>query len=372
MVEASVNVLIIGGGVAGLSTAWWLARRGVRGVVVLERNAALGREASAQNAAILRTAMTDPVLQELAFQGADFLRAPPTGFADVPLVDECGLILIAGKDDAAELARWGDSVARHTEVEELNAAELARRAPHYALPVERALRIPREGRIEIAALVEGFARGARERGVELRTNQACTELLAVHGEVLGARLADDRVIRARTTVLAAGGWAGRIGRAAGSRVALRSTRRHLLVTERDARIDPRWPVVWGLGESFYSRPERGGLMLCACDQTDVDPDRCAPDPSVAADIARKAARSLPAFAAARTADFWCGMRTMTRDERFAIGPDPDLAGLFWVAGLGGQGMLSSGPAGRLAAELIERGESDDPLAPALAPTRLAE
>jgi D-arginine dehydrogenase len=184
------------------------------------------------------------------------------------------------------------------------------------------------------------------------------------------RLAGGEELRAERVVLAAGGWAGRLGQRAGSRVALEPTRRHLLVTEADARVDPRWPVVWVHGQPFYCRPESGGLMISACDQVAVDPDACAVDPAVLATIAESTARFMPRFAAARAAHAWCGMRTMTADGRFAVGPDPDLAGLFWVAGLGGHGMVAGAEVGRIAAELLIHGPAGEPLAGALDPARL--
>jgi len=87
-VKRHADVLILGGGIAGLSTAWHLARRGDRRVTLLEREPAPGRCSSGLNAAILRTLGPDPVLNEITRRGGDFLRHPPGGFAPFPLLDE--------------------------------------------------------------------------------------------------------------------------------------------------------------------------------------------------------------------------------------------------------------------------------------------
>ena len=71
------DFLILGGGVAGLATAWHLVRRGARDVVLLERDPGLGRQSSGRNAAILRTFGTDPVLNTIALRAALFLHATP-------------------------------------------------------------------------------------------------------------------------------------------------------------------------------------------------------------------------------------------------------------------------------------------------------
>jgi D-arginine dehydrogenase len=377
VVARETSFLIVGGGVAGLATAWHLARAGHGAdTVLLEADAHLGAQSSGLNAAILRTLGPDPVSTRIARRSARFLREPPAGFSDTPLVDAYGLVLAAAPAHAGDLERWAAAVPDEpAKIEPLSPARLRALAPHFAGDVGAALWLPEEGRIDIAALVAGFARGARTGGVTIRRHARVAGLLRAGDRIVGVRLDDGESIHATVTVLAAGGWAGRIGSAAGSRVVLRPTRRHLMVTAADASVDRRWPVVWYLGaraeDDFYCRPEGAGLLLCACDLTDVDPDRFDVDDGVRRRIAEKAARHLPGQREARAAHFWCGMRTLTADGRFAVGPDPDLPGLFWVAGLGGAGMVCGAEVGRLAAAALLGEPTDDETARALHPGRLA-
>jgi len=349
-------VSIVGGGVAGLATAWWLCREpGVR-VTLFERDPQLATRSSALNAAILRTLDPDPETTALCERSSDFLRHPPAGFAEHPLVDPVGLVLTAAEGPAAEeLAGWVAHCRPASEATALDPAELRERAPFYRGEGHRAWWFPHEGRLDVALLCDAFARGARAGGAELRTGAAGT-VAALHvegGAVRGVRLADDALVQADVVVLAAGGWAGALGRAAGSAVDLTPTRRHLVVTAPTESVDPRWPVVWRHGDAFYCRPESGGLLVCGCDQTVVDdPDRLERDPAVLETVAAKTAQNVPALADAGAAHWWCGLRTMTASGRFAVGPDPAVAGLFWVAGLGGHGMTAGPEAGRLAAALL--------------------
>ncbi|MFQ5669083.1 MAG: NAD(P)/FAD-dependent oxidoreductase [Acidobacteriota bacterium] len=362
------RILIIGGGIAGLATAWHLGRRHAEGVLLLEREPQLGTHSTGRNAAILRTVGPDPLITSVALRSKASLLAPPAGFSETPLVDPCGLLMIAGRASAAELQRWAGEAGPTAQV--IPASRLETLAPHFAGDTALAAWFPDEGRLDIAALVQGFARGARRTGIAFHRGATVEGLLQEGGRVAGARLAGGEEIRADTTVIASGGWAGRLGASAGSRVDLRPTRRHLMVTAPDDRVDARWPVVWSLGDAFYCRPESGGLLLCACDQVDVDPDACHTDPAIRERIAAKAMRLLPGQAGAEAAHFWCGMRTLTADQRFAIGPDPDLPGLFWVAGLGGHGMVCSFEIGRIAADLLTGVGGEDALAAALDPARL--
>ncbi|HVV83190.1 MAG TPA: FAD-dependent oxidoreductase, partial [Kofleriaceae bacterium] len=88
------QVAIVGGGLAGLTTAWALAERGVGDVVVLERGPALAAQASARNAAMCRALAEGDAWTELTAAGAALLRAPPASLATEPLVDDRGAALL--------------------------------------------------------------------------------------------------------------------------------------------------------------------------------------------------------------------------------------------------------------------------------------
>jgi len=371
------SIIIVGGGIAGLTTAWHLAEAGHgASVILLEGESQLGSHSTALNAAILRTLGPDPLFTRIGLESAEFLRNPPPGFSDVPLIDALGLVLVASPDRVQELRAWvAELDVPKGHVEELDGEALRGIMPDFEAKVGAAWSFPREGRLDIAAIVAGFARGARRGGVEIRRGVRVESLLEEAGRVAGVRLEDGSSLRGDTTVLAAGGWAQALGRSAGSRVQLRPTLRHLGVTEPVASIDRDWPVVWYFDSSergeFYCRPEGGGMMVCACEVIDADPNRLQIVDECRAEIARKCGDHLPLLEESGLAHFWCGMRTLTEDGHFVIGPDPDRQGLFWVAGLGGSGMVASAEVGRIASALL-RGESvESELVEALSPERLA-
>jgi glycine/D-amino acid oxidase-like deaminating enzyme len=401
---SAANVIIIGGGIAGVSTAWFLAQRGERSITLIERESGLGTHATAQNAAILRTSMPDELTEGLARESARFLRGPPPGFSATPLIEECGVVIASTARETEDRPRWQHRLDARAErgedgepadVERLSPARLHELAPHFHGDVRSAWLLAREGRIDNAALMHAFASGARKLGVRFETDAAVRAIATGSSHAaatadaddafarannrsdrrtraIGVELVDGRMLRAACVVIASGGWAERLGRDAGSRVRLRPTRRHLVITGADARVDARWPIVWIDGDPFYARPESGGLMVCACDEVDVDPDELAALPEERERALAKTARYLPGFADARAAHFWAGIRTLTHDDRFVIGRDPDVAGLCWVAGLGGHGMTCSAAVGRLAAELILDGTSAHPAANAVDPSRFAD
>src|SRR5512138_2237854 len=91
-------VIIVGAGIAGASTAYFLTRRGIRDVVLLEKEAVAGLHSTGRNAAILRSLIPDPALYALARESKNFLLRPPAGFSETELVKRVGLCLAAPAD----------------------------------------------------------------------------------------------------------------------------------------------------------------------------------------------------------------------------------------------------------------------------------
>ncbi|MCH2104541.1 MAG: FAD-binding oxidoreductase [Planctomycetes bacterium] len=363
------GILIIGGGIAGAATAWHLAQRGARDVTLIEREGDFGAHATSQNAAILRTFTEGDATAALAHETAALLSSPPEGFTQVPLLDQKGLILQLGLAGEQELVRWLDTKPDPDKVISLDAAALRERFPWYSGPTEGAYLVEDEGEIDVAALLEAYLRGAREAGVELRAGTGVTRFLRSATGVEGVVLASGEELRASKIIICAGGWAGQLAEAAGSELRLEARRRHLMVTSTDDTIDPSWPIFWSYPEAFYTRPESGGMLLCACDEEVVEPDACRVEPEVGEQIAEKASRLIEGVMDAGCAHLWAGMRTFTSDDDFLIGPDPDVDGLFWAAALGGHGVSCSAGVGRLAAAHLLDEEPSDKTARALDPRR---
>lgn len=347
----STEFLIVGGGIGGIATAWALAERGHSKVVLLEREAQLAAHSTAKNASILRTFTGEPTSTKLALETASFLADPPPGFSEVPLIDPVGLILIPEQVDRQAFEAWR-SCKDEGAVVHLSEVELGDLAPHYRGATKNAFLVRDEGHIDNAALIDGMLQAARKGGVEVRTGCEVESFLRCEDSLSGVQLRGGQRIECDRVILAPGAWAHPLAKLAGSRQVFEARRRHLLVTAPQERVNARWPILWSETESFYVRPESGGLMICACDQDVVDPDRCEALPEVREVVARRSAACLPEFDDAPVAHFWAGMRTFSPTDEFVIGFDPQVQGLFWVAGLGGHGMSVSVGAGRLAASLL--------------------
>ena len=362
------RIVIIGAGIAGAATAYFLTRMGVRNITLLEKEKIAGTQSTGRNAAILRTMIPEPLLNRMACQSAEFYHNPPEGFAAEPLVDTVGVYLAAGTEHAPKLNAWCDNNPE-ADFERGDASGMYEKVPVLAPGLELVAYKPKDGVLDVHSILQGFIRGACREGAELMLGREFKALKARNGRVLGLETTDG-FIEASKVVVANGAWASLSICFNGYALPFTPYRRHLLITEPLPRVNRRWPVVWVVGEEFYFRPESGGLLMSGCDTIRVAPDQGETiDHEELERIAAKAARWLPSLADARVARAWAGMRTFAPDDLFVVGADPRLNGLFWVAGLGGHGITCAPILGTIAAEWIADGISRHPAAALLAPDR---
>ena len=363
------RIIIIGAGMAGAATAYFLARKGSRNIVILEKEKIAGAQSTGRNAAILRTMIPNPLLNRIARQSAEFYYHPPEGFSSELLVDKVGVCLAARGEHTRTLKAWCDDNPEAV-VEQGDASRIYAQIPILAPGLEAIAFKPDDGILDVHAILQGFIRGAGHEGAEFRFNCRFESLQVNNGRVRGLATSDG-FMEASKVVVANGGWASVSSMFSGCSLPFTPYRRHLLVTEPLQQVNPRWPVIWVVGEEFYFRPESGGLLMSGCDTVKVTPEQGeTTDHAELERIAAKAAIWLPSLVDAQVARAWAGMRTFAPDEMFTIGADPRVQGLYWVAGLGGHGITCAPVIGTIAAECIASGKSSHTAAAVMSPDRL--
>ena len=365
------QVIIIGGGIAGTSLAYFLARRGVGRVLVLEREDQPGTHASGRSAAVPAEHHPLAVVQRLIVAGGRFLRQPPPGLAEHPLLDEVGVLVpAAGAGWAALQAELPGIRAAGTSVQVLTRQEVLERVP-VCRELDGALLLDRCGHLDVHALLSGYLHGLRAAGGELRCGGEVRQLV-VEGECCrGVITAAGEELRADWVVNAAGAWAGELAaRAGGSPITFEPRRRTIITFAAPAGLQPgRWPMVDYDVDRLYFKPESGGLLASPMDQTPLAPCDARPVEEDVADAVDKLSRLAPALVPGSIRRRWAGLRTFSPDELPVVGEDPRLPGFFWLAGQGGVGIETSPALGPIAADLLVDGTSTWPDAPALSPAR---
>jgi len=342
-------ITIVGGGIAGLASAWQLSELGVRDVVLLEAESELATHASARNAGIFLPLETSLTAVWLASRSRDLLDAR----MGTSWLSALGVCLLAGHSDALEELKF---TARRLSVyhERWGKEGLAKHLPALSgSACVEALYLPLGGVIDTRLLLERLRQWALAGGVHIATGARVEAVELARTRVAGVRLRDGRHLPSERVVLAAGAWAAELGRTAGSPLALTPHRRHLVQLRGEQLPGPQTPVVWRVDEPVYYRPEAGGILASPCDETPTEPGVPACDDSVVASLSAKLQRLAPKLASASTVERgWACLRTVSSDGDLTVGPDGRVKGLYWCAGLGGRGMSCGTAAGELLARTM--------------------
>jgi len=346
-----MQVVVIGGGIAGASAAYFLADR--CDVVLLEREPFCGYHTTGRSAALLTEAWERGVPALLTAGSRAFLEQPPDGFADVPLLSPLPVLIVAPPERRETIEEMASEAAVRTNVEFLVGSDLhdACRVLGSSLSVGVLERGARE--IDVSALHQGYLGGARERGASIVVD---AEVGAITRSADGwAVEAGDDIHRADVVVNAAGAWSDMIAASAGIEpLGLQPMRRTAFAFEPDADLSD-WPMVIEVDESFYFKPERNVVMGSLCEETLMAPHDVQPEEiDVARAIDRiQAATDLRITHVKRT---WAGLRTFAPDRNPVNGFDASGEGFYWLAGQGGFGIMTSPAMGRIAADQILDGE----------------
>jgi D-arginine dehydrogenase len=345
------DFLIVGGGVAGLSTGARLARHGR--VVVLEAEEALGFHASGRSATFSHFGIGNRIVRALtAHSRAFFVDA-----GEVALSRRSAALFVATEEMQEQLEALGRDMAAYTDsVRPADDAEMLRLFPPLRTggdAIVAGLVFPDGLRLDSDAMLQRFAREIREVGGQVLTGRRIERIEPAGG---GWRVeAADEAWRATVLVNAAGAWADAVARMAGiAPLGLKPLRRTIIVVDPPEGADVRdWPFVKTAVDDFYILPESGRLMASPVDEVESDPCDAQPEEYDLALAAWKVERytTLPV---SRIAHRWAGLRTFTRDRTPAVGFEPAAPGFFWLAGQGGFG-LQTAPAVAEAAEALATG-----------------
>ena len=370
------DFIVIGAGIAGASAGFELAARGR--VVLLERESQPGYHSTGRSAAQYIQSYGNATIRALTVGAGPFFSDPPKGFAERPLLSPRGVLYVGRPDQLAELdsfvAEAGQLVA---DLRRLDAA-----AARALVPVLRAEALggavlePDAMDIDVHALHQGYLRGLRGRGGQVVTDAEVRDLQ--HGPAGWLVETPAGAFTAPVVVNAAGAWCDEVARLAGAKpVGLTPKRRTAITFDAPPGFEiASWPLVAGIGEDFYFKPEAGRLFASPADETPVPPSDVQPEElDVAITVER--IQAVTRLEIRRIASKWAGLRSFVADKTLVAGFDGSAEGFFWLAGQGGFGIQTAPSMGRIVAALATGGTLPPDLADlgveaaALSPRRFA-
>ncbi|MTD57600.1 NAD(P)/FAD-dependent oxidoreductase [Amycolatopsis pithecellobii] len=357
----TVDVLVIGGGIAGVSAACELAAH--REVCLVERESMLSAHSTGRSAATFVLALGAPGVRALTRASAATMTRPPDIFTS-PLLSPRPTLWFCGAEDLAAGERFRAEVAT-PEVEVLTPAEAHRACPILRTEnVALAMWDPTGSDVDVAALHAGYLRGLLARGGTVHRDWRVAALER-DSTMWTVRAASGDVVRAPVVVNAAGAWSDEVAGLARVRPAgLTPLRRTVFLSPSDA-FPPRreWPTLASLGGLFYLKPEGREFLCSPIDATPEAPGDPKPDePRIAKAI--EDINTWTRLGLRHVRRSWAGQRTYAADGLPVVGFDPVAEGFFWLSGQGGFGIQTAPAMAGLTRDLIVPGEVSPALAAA--------
>ena len=338
------SVVIIGGGVMGLSTAYHLARAGVTDVVVVEKGE-LGSGSTCKAAGGVRAQFSDRVNIEL---GARSLRTFETfegTFGQEIDLRQVGYLFLLDKPEHVE--EFEKNIALQNELgvpsRLIDVSEAKTLSPLISTEgLLAAAYSPTDGHCTPESVVNGYAGAARRSGARLVRGCEVTAIDSSGGAI--TRVVTDRgVIATDTVVCAAGAWSRELGAMVGVDLPVEPLRRQILTTAPIPGLDPHTPFTIDFTTSFYFHGEGQGLLLGMSDPHETPGFRLTESDGWLAGLGEAIERRVPAISEVGLGAGWAGLYEMTPDHNALVGEAEGVSRFLYATGFSGHGFLM-GPA----------------------------
>jgi sarcosine oxidase subunit beta len=359
-------VVVIGAGVHGLATAYYLAaNHGIRNVAVLDKGY-LGGGGSGRNTAIIRSNYLTPEGVRFYDRSVKLYEGLAAELNFNVMFSQRGHLTLAHNDGSLRTMRWRAEVNKLEGVdsEVIGPAEIAELVPFMDVsadtryPILGALYHPPGGTIRHDAVNWGYARAADALGVEIHQNTEVVGIDVEDGRVRGVQTTRGHV-SAPVVVNCSAGWSSLVSALAGVRLPLSTHPLQAAVTE-PVKVFLKTVVVSGTLHVYVSQTDRGELVFGA--STDPYPSYSMRGSlEFTEELAGHVLELMPSIARLRLLRQWAGLCDMTPDFSPIMGVTP-VAGFLVDVGWGTYGFKAGPVAGEAMAELIATGETPEIIA----------
>ncbi len=367
------QVVIIGGGIIGAACAYYLTRKGIRDVFVLEQGEIGAQGATSACLGGLRTQFSTRVNIRFSLISRDVFRRFKDEFGFDPTFNSSGYLFLA-----ATAGQW--NAFEHTK----RLMEKLSLPIDLLTPRETALRWPfirvddliggsyskDDGFYNPMDILGAFVQKARQGGAVFMEKVRVSGFLISKQQIVDIQTETGHTVQPGTVVNAAGPWAGQVAAMAGLELPVSPLKRHLFFTNTFDEIPNALPMIIDVNSGWYLKREGPGLILGGptgeksfSRHVDFDAEEW---------TAAQSVNRVPALERARMIRGWVGHYEMTPDHHAVIGTFPELRNFICVAGFSGHGFQHSPAAGMAVAELISDGKVQVEDIYPLRPTRFRE
>lgn len=348
----SPEILVIGGGIAGLSAAAALSGRAA--VTVLEAEEQIGFHSSGRSATMVHYALGDRLVRALTLASRPFFENPPAGFTDVPLGHRLPVLVHARDEERDALDALAGDISQFAEIERLDTAGVHDLCPLLREDARHGIADLNGFRLDPHALLHGNLRQLRARSGALHVGARIAHIEHSAGVWTLTTQKGDR-FAAPILINAAGSWADEVAKLAGVQpLGLQPMRRTIITFDAPPGTDlNHLPFAKTVGDQLYFAHESGRLFASPMDEVPSDPTDAQPDEYEVA-LAAHRMEERTTVEVRQIHSKWAGLRTFTLDRHPAVGFSSDAEGFFWLAGQGGFGLQTSPALAAVVESLIAR------------------
>ncbi|MEL0004067.1 MAG: FAD-dependent oxidoreductase, partial [Rhodospirillales bacterium] len=367
-IPQTASAVIVGGGVAGLSVAYHLAKIGWRDVVLLERKQ-IASGTTWHAAGLVRSNIGSATLTRIAMESQPLFLELENATGQATGFKQNGSLGIADNP-----ARWEEhrraysfSHAMGVEAHLLDPGEAGRLWPFLETKdLIGALWYPTDGQVNPLDFAQALAKGARQLGVKIIEGVKVTSVRSIGGRAAGVETCKGP-IESPVIVNAAGMWAREFGRLASVPVPVQACEHFYVVTEPIEGLPSTLPVLRDMDGCAYYKEDAGKLLLGAFEPKakpwaldGIPEDFCFDELPEDFDhfqpILEHAMQRVPIMAKVGLRKFFNGPEGFTPDQRYYLGESSELPGFYVLAGFNSIGIQSGGGAGKALAAWIDGGE----------------
>jgi sarcosine oxidase subunit beta len=356
---STADVVIVGGGVMGASSAYHLALKGCRDVLLLERESFFGTQSTGKCAGGIRYQFGTEINVRLSLLSLPMLDRFEEEL-DQPIdLNYCGYLFLLTDEEDVKAFRQNVEMQQRlgVQTEWLEPSQIADMVPLINLEgVLAATFHAGDGLADPNGVVQGYVSGARRLGAKLLTDVEVTDIRVEGGRVQGI-VTNQGEVTTPVVVNAAGPWAGVVGEMARADILVVPVRRQIVVTAPLPQVPPDFPFVIDFAQSLYFHREGPGILTGMSN----------PDEPVGFDQSvdgewelvhlEAAMKRMPLLEQAALASHWAGLYEVSPDAHPILGRIPQVEGLYCIGGFSGHGFMHGPICGLLLAEEILDGQT---------------
>jgi sarcosine oxidase subunit beta len=355
----TADYVIIGGGVMGASTAYHLARRGCKRILLLEKDEFFGQEATGRCAGGVRYQFATEVNVRLSQASLPMFERFEEEIGQAIDYRKCGYLFLLSQEEDIQKFRANVEMQNRlgVQTEWLEGDEIRRRLPLMRLEdIAAGTWHDKDGLVDPNSTVMGYIQRAQQLGAEALNQVEISGIEVKNGKVSSLRTTKGESVATGCIINTAGPWASSIGSMAGVNIPITPVRRQMLTTTPLPEIPADFPFVIDFGQSLYFHREGNGLLTGMSNPNegagfDQNIDQDWELVNLEAAIQR-----LPILEKAGLASHWAGLYEVTPDAHPIFGATP-VEGFYVCGGFSGHGFMHGPISGKLMTEIILDGQA---------------